>query len=188
MATCSETKTPIVVREVTTPLGVCTLKACDKGVHHLALTKIDENFDPNVSAGNVKEIPKKALEAEEGSTPMNKAVNWLVSYFENPSNLSGKIPSVCFPTDSSTEFERKVWTALGEKVGFGKTVTYSQLAGTAIDNPKASRAVGTAMKKNPIPLMIPCHRVIRADGEIGNYSMGGSTIKKWLLEHENTGA
>lgn len=69
---------------------------------------------------------------------MNKAVNWLVSYFENPSNLSGKIPPVCFPTDSSTEFERKVWTALGEKVGFGKTVTYSQLAGTAIDNPSKS--------------------------------------------------
>ena len=66
----------------------------------------------------------------------------------------------------------------------GKTITYSQLAKKA-DFPKAARAVGSVLAKNPLPLIVPCHRVIRADGKIGNFSApGGSKTKKKMLEHE----
>ena len=66
----------------------------------------------------------------------------------------------------------------------GKTITYSQLAKKA-GFPKAARAVGNVLAKNPLPLLIPCHRVIRADGKIGNFSApGGSKMKKKMLEHE----
>jgi methylated-DNA-[protein]-cysteine S-methyltransferase len=70
------------------------------------------------------------------------------------------------------------------EVPIGKTVTYSQLAKRA-GFPKAARAVGNVLAKNPLPLLVPCHRVIRADGEIGNFSApGGSKTKKKMLEHE----
>ncbi|MGA2915230.1 MAG: MGMT family protein [Sedimentisphaerales bacterium] len=66
----------------------------------------------------------------------------------------------------------------------GKTMTYSQLAKKA-GFPKAARAVGNILAKNPLPLIVPCHRVIRADGKIGNFSApGGSKIKRKMLEHE----
>ena len=68
------------------------------------------------------------------------------------------------------------------EIGFGQTVTYSQLAALS-GNGNAPRAVGNAMKNNCVPLIIPCHRVIKADGKIGNFS-GGKTIKEWLLKHE----
>ena len=71
-----------------------------------------------------------------------------------------------------------------KEVPLGKTVTYSQLAKKA-GFPKAARAVGNVLAKNPLPLLIPCHRVIRADGKIGNFStLGGAKTKKKMLEHE----
>lgn len=69
------------------------------------------------------------------------------------------------------------------KVPYGTTVTYSAIA-KEIGNPNSSRAVGTVMAKNPLPLLIPCHRVLPASGKIGNYSMGGPEIKRKLLENE----
>jgi O-6-methylguanine DNA methyltransferase len=66
----------------------------------------------------------------------------------------------------------------------GKTITYSQLAKKA-GFPKAGRAAGSILAKNPLPLIIPCHRVVRADGKIGKFSApGGSRMKKKMLEHE----
>jgi O-6-methylguanine DNA methyltransferase len=66
----------------------------------------------------------------------------------------------------------------------GKTITYAELARKA-GFPKAARAVGNVLAKNPLPLLIPCHRVIRADGKIGNFSApGGSKMKKKMLEYE----
>ena len=71
-----------------------------------------------------------------------------------------------------------------KEVPIGKTVTYWQLAKKA-GFPKAARAVGNVLAKNPLPLLIPCHRVIRADGKIGNFSApGGAKTKKKMLEHE----
>ena len=80
-------------------------------------------------------------------------------------------------------FTRKVLTACS-KIPAGKTVSYSQLA-DMIGNPRASRAVGSALARNPIPLIIPCHRVIHSDGSLGSFSApGGTVLKKMLLELE----
>jgi len=82
-----------------------------------------------------------------------------------------------------SDFALKVVKVCTE-VSIGQRVTYSQLAKKA-GFPKAVRAVGNVLAKNPLPLLIPCHRVIRADGKIGNFSApGGGKIKKKMLEHE----
>ena len=82
---------------------------------------------------------------------------------------------------SGTLFEKKVWQALCQ-IPRGDVWTYSQLA-EKIDCPRAARPVGNALAKNPLPIVIPCHRVIRCNGDIGNYSffLGGTKIKKLLL-------
>ncbi len=69
-----------------------------------------------------------------------------------------------------------------KKIQYGKTASYKDLA-KQTSNPKAMRAVGTAMATNPISIVVPCHRVVRSNGELGNYD-GGKNIKRWLLNHE----
>jgi methylated-DNA-[protein]-cysteine S-methyltransferase len=80
-----------------------------------------------------------------------------------------------------TDFEKRVWTTLRE-IPYGETRTYKWLA-ERIGMPKATRAVGRALSKNPIPIILPCHRVIESDGSIGGYS-SGVDIKRRLLELE----
>ena len=80
-----------------------------------------------------------------------------------------------------TEFQIQVWKALLE-IPFGETSTYSDIA-KAINNPRALRAVGTAIGRNPVAILIPCHRVLRSDGGIGGYYWGIEKKKK-LLEWE----
>ena len=80
-------------------------------------------------------------------------------------------------------FAGKVLSACG-RIGYGQTVSYAQLAQLA-HVPKAVRAAGSVMAKNPIPLIIPCHRIIRSDGSVGNFSApGGRNLKKRLLDLE----
>lgn len=80
-----------------------------------------------------------------------------------------------------TPFQQKVWKAL-MSIPYGKTMTYKQIA-EAIGNPKAYRAVGMANNKNPIPIIIPCHRVIGSNGKLVGYA-GGLEIKEKLLKME----
>ena len=80
-----------------------------------------------------------------------------------------------------TEFQGRVWNQL-EKIPYGKTISYLELA-RQLGDEKAIRAVGTANGQNPIPIIIPCHRVIGADGKLTGYA-GGLLKKQWLLEHE----
>jgi len=82
-----------------------------------------------------------------------------------------------------TPFQKKVWNAL-QKIPYGETCFYQQIA-EEIGKPKASRAVGNAIGANPLPIIIPCHRVIKKNGELGGYS-GGEGIKEKLLKHEKT--
>jgi O-6-methylguanine DNA methyltransferase len=82
---------------------------------------------------------------------------------------------------SGTDFEKKVWTVL-RQIPSGETRTYKWVAGT-IGNSSAVRAVGRALSKNPVPIVIPCHRVIESDGSLGGYSLGVD-IKRRLLEME----
>ncbi|HWJ35856.1 MAG TPA: methylated-DNA--[protein]-cysteine S-methyltransferase [Steroidobacteraceae bacterium] len=80
-----------------------------------------------------------------------------------------------------TEFQQRVWNLLKE-IPYGATWSYGELA-KRIDNPNASRAVGLANGRNPISILVPCHRVIGADGSLTGYG-GGLERKQWLLAHE----
>lgn len=100
----------------------------------------------------------------------------LASYF------GGKLTS--FDLDlapNGTAFQRRVWSALRE-IPFGATTTYGQLA-LDLGEPRAVRAVGSANGRNPIAIIIPCHRVVGSNGSLTGYG-GGLDRKKWLLEHE----
>jgi methylated-DNA-[protein]-cysteine S-methyltransferase len=81
-------------------------------------------------------------------------------------------------TPAGTVFQRTVWEALTQ-IGYGETVSYGQLA-RRIDRPSAVRAVGAANGRNPIPIVIPCHRVIGGDGRLVGFG-GGVEVKKYLL-------
>jgi methylated-DNA-[protein]-cysteine S-methyltransferase len=80
-----------------------------------------------------------------------------------------------------TDFQKKVWAKL-LRVGFGKTTTYKALA-KAIGNPASTRAVGGANHRNPVSIIVPCHRVVGSDGRLTGYG-GGLWRKDWLLRHE----
>jgi methylated-DNA-[protein]-cysteine S-methyltransferase len=82
-------------------------------------------------------------------------------------------------------FRRLVLERLYETVGFGETLSYLQLAERS-GNPKASRAVGSAMATNPVPIVVPCHRVLRTGGQLGGYG-GGLDVKRFLLALEGAG-
>ena len=88
-----------------------------------------------------------------------------------------------FKDIKGTDFQISVWKEIA-KIPYGETRTYKDLA-IAIGKPNSSRAVANACGKNPYPLIIPCHRVIRTDGNLGGYSgVGGLKTKKKLLEQE----
>lgn len=107
-----------------------------------------------------------------------KAVHQLEEY------LGGKRKSFDLPLDAAgTEFQQRVWKEL-EKIPYGETRSYADVART-LKNGKASRAVGAANGKNPLSIIVPCHRVIAADGSLGGYA-GGLEIKSKLLELERT--
>ncbi|MBQ3236466.1 MAG: methylated-DNA--[Oscillospiraceae bacterium] len=80
-----------------------------------------------------------------------------------------------------TDFQKSVWREL-EKIPFGKTKTYGEVA-AAIEKPKAARAVGMACNKNPLAIIVPCHRVLGAGGRLIGFACG-TDIKEWLLGHE----
>ncbi|MDV3427176.1 MAG: methylated-DNA--[protein]-cysteine S-methyltransferase [Bacillota bacterium] len=101
--------------------------------------------------------------------------------------FSGKRSNFDIPlAPAGTEFQKSVWNVL-KKIPYGKTFSYKQVA-EAIGNPKASRAVGMANNRNPIPLFIPCHRVIGSNGKLVGFA-GGLDLKESLLnmEKENAG-
>ncbi|MBI5642147.1 MAG: methylated-DNA--[protein]-cysteine S-methyltransferase [Deltaproteobacteria bacterium] len=96
----------------------------------------------------------------------------------------GDLPFGLPLSPTGTEFEIKVWKALA-RIPWGEVRSYGQVA-SHIGRPKAARAVGNACGQNPIPIIIPCHRVLKGDGGIGGYT-GGIGIKKFLLELEGIG-
>jgi len=120
---------------------------------------------------------KKYENCEEKETPILKeAFSQLEKYF------AGELKNFDIPVSlHGTEFSKKIWQEL-KKISYGKVLSYGEVA-HLIGNPKASRATGTALGKNPIPIIIPCHRVISSDGSIGGFS-AGIEIKKKLLKLE----
>jgi len=114
---------------------------------------------------------------EKRETPLiKKAAKQFNEYFD------GNRKSFSLPLSlHGTDFQIKVWNAL-RKIPYGKTVSYGELA-AKIGNSKACRAVGMANNRNPIPIIIPCHRVIGSDGSLTGYG-GGLELKRHLLELE----
>lgn len=96
--------------------------------------------------------------------------------------FSGRSKTFDVPLEPrGTEFQKSVWRALLE-VPYGETTTYGDLA-RRLGNPSAVRAVGAANGANPIPIVIPCHRVIGSNGSLVGFG-GGLPVKRWLLDHE----
>jgi methylated-DNA-[protein]-cysteine S-methyltransferase len=89
----------------------------------------------------------------------------------------------CKLSTKGTPYQKRVWKEL-LKVSYGETVSYGELA-RRVNNPKGARSVGMAVHFNPIGIIIPCHRVIMSNGEIGGYASGVEK-KKWLLLHEKS--
>jgi methylated-DNA-[protein]-cysteine S-methyltransferase len=104
--------------------------------------------------------------------------SWLEAYFAGVSADTDALPLVAL----GTRFEQKVWKAL-RAIRAGETCSYGQVAARVSSTVNASRAVGLANGANPIAIIVPCHRVIGADGSLTGYG-GGLDRKTWLLEHE----
>jgi len=99
----------------------------------------------------------------------------------NQWRIRGHSAKLKFEISDYSLFQQKVWRSCS-RIPFGETATYSKIA-KDVNNPKAQRAVGSALGANPIPLLIPCHRVVRNDGSVGEYAYG-SHLKELLLERE----
>ena len=99
--------------------------------------------------------------------------------------LSGHRTTFTMPLNiQGTIFNKKVW-AVVNSICYGQTATYSQIA-QAIDSPGAARAVGQANKHNPLPIIIPCHRVIAKNGNLAGYLGNNTSMKKYLIDLENS--
>lgn len=111
-------------------------------------------------------------------------LNWLETYFHSPDELS-RTPELCPDVISkNNSFQEQAWRTLLNNVHFGQTITYGELA-KLTGSTRAARAVGSAMRRNPFQLIVPCHRVIRSNGLTGNYAGGErNNVKRWLLKHE----
>jgi len=118
-----------------------------------------------------------AIAADATDKVCAAAVRQLEEYF------SGERRSFDLELDpEASDFEKQVWTEL-QQIPFGTTTTYGEIA-RKLGDPGASRAVGLANASNPIAVIIPCHRVIGADGDLTGYA-GGLWRKRWLLAHES---
>jgi len=123
-------------------------------------------------------MPVLAAPAREGAPPKEIAAA-LTSYF------AGDLRAIdALDVDpQGTPFQRRVWAAL-RTIPAGTTWSYAELA-RAVGRPTATRAVGAANGRNPVALVLPCHRVIASDGTLGGYG-GGLEMKRWLLRHERS--
>ena len=119
---------------------------------------------------------EKSVLTQQSNAVLEQTKSQLNEYFE------GTRQTFSIPLESQgTDFQKQVWQTL-TTIPFGTTWNYGQLA-TAIGNKNASRAVGAANGKNPISIIVPCHRVIGANGTLTGYA-GGLNAKEWLLKHE----
>lgn len=108
--------------------------------------------------------------------PFQRTIQQLKEYFEGKRRSFDLLLS-----PEGTGFQQRVWKALSA-IGYGETKSYGEIA-RSLGAPNASRAVGLANSKNPISIIIPCHRVIGANGKLTGYA-GGIKAKEWLLRHE----
>lgn len=161
----------LAYRTVDSPLGPLLLVATDRGLTRVAFAS--QGHD-QVLSQLAATISPRVLEAPRRLDP---AARELDEYF------TGTRRDFDLPLDLTTtgEFRRAVQLLL-PTIAYGHTVSYSELAALA-GRPTAVRAVGTACATNPLPVVVPCHRVLRGDGSLGGY-LGGLEAKRTLLELE----
>jgi methylated-DNA-[protein]-cysteine S-methyltransferase len=159
----------IYTSEYKSPFGKFYLASSEKGLARLHLTNKNDFLEKLK-----KTFPD--FELVENIEKNETVIHQLNAYFD------GKRESFNVPLHIvGTDFHKKVWKEL-KKITFGKTVSYKQIA-ERIGNPKSVRAVGQANNRNPIPIIIPCHRIIGANGNLIGYG-GGLDMKRKLLIHE----
>jgi methylated-DNA-[protein]-cysteine S-methyltransferase len=154
---------PTLTTTVDSPIGPLTLTAVDGELTGLHMA--DQAHSP-VDRGD--RVPDRAA--------FKDVVAQLTAYF------AGELTEFDVPLRAEgTDFQRRVWSGLC-RIPFGETWSYAELA-RHVGNVKACRAVGLANGRNPIAIIVPCHRVIGADGTLTGYG-GGLDRKAWLLDHE----
>jgi O-6-methylguanine DNA methyltransferase len=157
---------------MSSPLGLLFLARAERGLKLLEF--MDRRSLKRTIAAHEHVVPDASW--EPSLLELKPVVDQLEGYF------SGTVHRFDLPLDpEGTAFQRLVWGAL-LTIPFAHTRSYGEVAG-AIGQPKSARAVGLANNQNPIALIIPCHRVIGADGSLVGYG-GGTQRKRWLLDHE----
>lgn len=141
------------------PLGIAILKGDKNGLQSVSVV---EKIEDSTSS-----VPEE----------LQDAVSQLKEYFEG-----NRIEFDLKLNPQGTEFQKRVWDHL-LTIPYGKTATYMDMA-KQLGDPKCIRAAASANGKNPLWIIVPCHRVIGSDGSLTGYA-GGLSRKKWLLEHEN---
>ena len=126
----------------------------------------------------IKRLPQNLRSASFEQILNHPYYDLVQSYFHGDDRSLDQIPR----TQEGSNFQRSIWQAMSN-ISYGQTLSYQKLA-QAAGYPTAVRAAGTACGQNRLALLIPCHRILRSDGSIGNYFYG-SDIKKFLLQHEH---
>lgn len=149
----------------TSPIGQLLLAGCENALHYIA-------FPEGRSKREVSE------QWEQSKQPFKEVCAQLDNYFK------GSLTTFELPlSPAGTPFQQQVWNALLD-IPYGHTLSYAEIA-RQIDRPKATRAVGNANGRNPIPIIIPCHRVIGRDGSLTGFD-GGLPTKNFLLQLEDS--
>jgi len=146
-----------------TPIGQLTLAADETGLRHIVFAQ----------GSRCLEAPSHWVRKSEGFEDVQRQLD---EYFEGTRQ---RFSLTLAP--QGTDFQKSVWQALAD-IDYQETCSYADIA-RSIGKPKASRAVGAANGANPIPIIIPCHRVIGANGKLTGFG-GGLPTKQWLLAHE----
>lgn len=164
---------PVKFTEMETPIGVLTLVATEKGLCQLLFGDFNETgakIRMRMAKRNMRrEIIRDDAYFRETTKQLQEYFHGRREMFDLPVDMQG------------TTFQKSVWEVL-QRIPYGETQSYKQVA-IAIHSPKAVRAIGSANNKNPLPIIIPCHRVIGSNGAIVGYG-GGIEKKKKLLELE----
>ena len=154
------------------PIGLLFLARTPKGLRYLEF--MDRKSLKRMIASHAEACPDATW--EPSLLELKSMTEQLQSYF------LGTLREFEFPLDPvGSDFQLRAWEAL-RRIPYGETRTYGDIA-RDLGQPKASRAVGLANHDNPLAIVIPCHRVIGADGSLTGYG-GGLNRKRWLLEHE----
>ncbi|HEV3094547.1 MAG TPA: methylated-DNA--[protein]-cysteine S-methyltransferase [Solirubrobacteraceae bacterium] len=147
----------------------------DSPIGELTITA-EDGLLTGVHMHEQRHFPAIPASAQRDDAVLAPTVEQLQAYF------AGELTAFELQLDlRGTPFQQRVWAELQE-IPYGETISYGELA-RRVGNPKASRAVGLANGRNPVAIVVPCHRVIGADGSLTGYG-GGLDRKVWLLEHE----